>query len=122
MGKYYDFKTLADHTTKNTDNVFRSFSENEINFDPLTRQYAVNDGINPEFSFDNPDFNFRQLRSNLVARWEYRPGSVLYFVWTHNRTSSEDITNNSFDYNFNQLFNEHAENIFLLKFSYWFSM
>ena len=36
--------------------------------------YNVSDGGN--YSFGNPDFNFRQFRSNLVVRWEYLPGST----------------------------------------------
>jgi hypothetical protein len=122
MGKFSDFKTLADPDAKDPSKVLRSFNSDEIAYDQNERKYIVNDGVLPELSFDNPDFNFRQLRSNLVARWEYRPGSVLYLVWTHNRTSSEDVTNNSFDYNMDRLFNKHAENVFLLKFSYWFSL
>ena len=31
------------------------------------------------------DFNFKQFRSNTVLRWEYRPGSVLFFVWQQGR-------------------------------------
>ena len=30
---------------------------------------------------DNPDFNNKSLRSNVVFRWEYRRGSTLYLVW-----------------------------------------
>ncbi len=122
MGKYSDFKTLADANTKDPSKVFRSFNDAELTYNTGERSYYLNDGVNPELTFPNPDFNFRQFRSNLVARWEYRPGSVVYLVWTHNRTSSEDVTNHSFDYNFDRLFNEHAENVFLLKFSYWFSL
>lgn len=29
--------------------------------------------------------DFRQFRSNLVTRWEYRPGSVLFLVWSQGR-------------------------------------
>ncbi len=123
MGKYEAFKTLADPDTEDPDKVFHTFNENEIKYDENTRKYTVYDGTNPEplYSFDNPDFNFREFRSNLVARWEYRPGSVLYLVWTHNRTSDENITNDNIGYNFNSLFNEPARNVFLIKFSYWFS-
>jgi hypothetical protein len=124
MGRYTHFKTLADPDTKDPGNVFRNFSGSEIAYDPGTRMYDLFSaaGPDPVFSFSNPDFNFRQFRSNLVARWEYRPGSVLYLVWTHNRTSNEDITNDALDYNFRSLFREHAENVFLVKFSYWFSL
>ena len=48
--------------------------------------YQVNrDGA--MFSFDRPDFNFRQLRSTMVVRWEYRPGSTVFAIWSHGRTS-----------------------------------
>jgi len=124
MGKYKNFKTLADHDTKDPAKVFRVFGATELIYNAPERTYNLYDGVNPEpeISFSNPDFNFRQFRSNLVARWEYRPGSVVYLVWTHNRTSSEDITNSAFDYNMKGLFNEHADNVFLIKFSYWFSI
>jgi hypothetical protein len=123
MGSYSSFKTLDDEDSRDPGRVFRAFGENELVYDETSRTYSLYDGIHPEpeLSFENPDFNFRQFRSNLVARWEYKPGSVLYLVWTHNRTSSEAVTNHAFDYNMNGLFSEPAENIFLLKFSYWFS-
>ena len=123
MGEYEAFKTLADPNTEDPDKVFHTFNESEIQYDENTRKYLVFDGTNPEplYSFDNPDFNFREFRSNLVARWEYRPGSVIYLVWTHNRTSDENITNDNIGYNFSGLFNEPARNVFLIKFSYWFS-
>ena len=30
-------------------------------------------------------FNFKQFRSNVVVRWEYRPGSTLFVVWSQGR-------------------------------------
>ena len=38
--------------------------------------------------FDLPgsrDFNARSFRSNVVLRWEWRPGSTLFVVWQQNR-------------------------------------
>jgi hypothetical protein len=37
------------------------------------------------------DFSFGSLQSNLVLRWEYRPGSSLYVVWTHGRQSDDRL-------------------------------
>ena len=37
------------------------------------------------FAIADPDFNLKSLRVNLVARWEFRPGSTLYLVWTQRR-------------------------------------
>jgi hypothetical protein len=69
------------------------------------------------------DFNFKQFRSNLVMRWEYRPGSTLFFVWGQGRDQG-DIDRGNFrglrDYQ--NLFSAHPANTFLVKASYWFSM
>jgi hypothetical protein len=66
------------------------------------------------------DFNFRQYRSNTVVRWEYRPGSTLYFVWAQERTSSDDKRFNVRD-DYGRLFAAHPGNVFLIKGSYWTS-
>lgn len=44
------------------------------------------DRFSDSYPYDNPDFYFLQFRSNLVYRWEYKPGSVLYLVWSQGRT------------------------------------
>ncbi|OFX85793.1 MAG: hypothetical protein A2W99_05520 [Bacteroidetes bacterium GWF2_33_16] len=64
------------------------------------------------------DFNFRQFRSNLVARWEYRPGSLIYLVWTQGKTGSTATGDFSFMNDMDGLFNLHPHNVFLIKFSY----
>jgi hypothetical protein len=37
------------------------------------------------------DFNYKNLQSNFVARWEYRPGSAIYFVWSHSRNRRDEL-------------------------------
>ena len=34
------------------------------------------------FRISQPDFNIKSLRVNAVGRWEFRPGSTLFLVWT----------------------------------------
>src|SRR5439155_493223 len=48
------------------------------------------DGSGPaaRFAIEDPSFTLRSLRGNAVLRWEYRPGSTLYLVWTRNGASS----------------------------------
>jgi hypothetical protein len=46
--------------------------------------YTVTDGAN-SLSFAVPDFDVRSLRSNVVVRWEWQPGSTLFLVWQQNR-------------------------------------
>ncbi len=70
-------------------------------------------------------FNFRQYRSNSVLRWEYRPGSALYFVWAQERTSADGGQGRS-PFNagddLRSLFRSHPGNVFLIKGSYWLSL
>jgi hypothetical protein len=49
--------------------------------------YRVTDG-DATFTLSNRDFNVRSFRSNVVLRWEWRPGSTLFAVWQQNRTST----------------------------------
>ncbi len=89
-------------------------------------QYLVDpdgDGPAPPFTFGSAfgqdDFVFRSLRGNLVLRWEYRPGSRLYFVWQHLRSGdARDHALDPFD-DLGRLFAEPAENIFQIKLDYW---
>jgi hypothetical protein len=82
------------------------------------------DGPGPSqpYSFSNPDFDFKSLRGNAVLRWEYRPGSTLYLVWTQSRTDSQLFRNFEFDRSMSRLWEARPDNIFMLKFTYWWSM
>jgi len=77
------------------------------------------DAATANFSFGNPDFNFRSLRGNAVVRWEYRPGSTLFFVWQQQRSGSEPYGDFSFDRDAGAIFRQHADNVFVVKASYY---
>ncbi len=65
-------------------------------------------------------FNFKQFRSNIVFRWEYRPGSTLFVVWSQGRVGSKDVEGtHSFRGDMSDLFNLTPDNSFLVKLSYW---
>ncbi len=65
-------------------------------------------------------FNFKQFRSNVVLRWEYRPGSALFLVWQQGRQDFEaGQGNRSFRGDVSRLFDVHPDNTFLVKLSYW---
>jgi hypothetical protein len=65
-------------------------------------------------------FKSTSLRSNTVVRWEYRPGSTLYLVWTHGRGDYENTySGQSWMMDYRDLFKLHPDNTFLIKVAYW---
>jgi hypothetical protein len=70
---------------------------------------------------NNPGgFNFKAFQSNLVYRWEYRPGSTLFVVWNQGRQGflgAEGV--NDFGRDVRELMKLHPSNVFLVKMSYW---
>jgi len=88
-------------------------------FDRLIYIDPDGDGPAQEFSISDPTFNFRSLRGNLVFRWEYLPGSTLYFVWTQDRNATDPYGNLDFGRDLDALTNAVSDNIFLLKVTYW---
>ncbi|MEP7002732.1 MAG: DUF5916 domain-containing protein, partial [bacterium] len=82
------------------------------------------DGTGPAAAFDvsNPDFNIRSLRGTAVLRWEYRPGSTMFFVWTQQRSGSESYGDFDFTRDKSALFRDRPINVFQIKASYWLGM
>jgi hypothetical protein len=76
-------------------------------------------GPAPAYTFDNPTFTFRSLRGNAVFRWEYRPGSTLFLVWTRSGNSSLSRGQIDFGTDAGALFQGASENVFLVKVNYW---
>jgi hypothetical protein len=76
-------------------------------------------GAAQAFSIDNPNFNFQSLRGTGVLRWEYRPGSTLYFVWTQQRDGSDDLGDFNFSRDRSALFRARPTNVFQIKATYW---
>jgi hypothetical protein len=72
------------------------------------------------FSFGNPDLNVRSLRGNAVLRWEYRPGSTLFLVWQQQRAGNQPFGDFDLSRDTGAIFQQRADNIFVIKASYWF--
>jgi hypothetical protein len=90
--------------------------------------YAVDpdgpsDSAATRFTFANPDFRTRSVKVNAVLRWEYRPGSTLFVVWTQSRSgylpydSGFDVAR---DFE-RELFLDRPTNVLMVKVNYWLS-
>ena len=77
------------------------------------------DGPAPSFGLANPDFNFKSLRVNAVLRWEFRPGSALYAVWTQRREDGANPGDFSLGRDTADLLGAPADDVFLVKLAWW---
>jgi hypothetical protein len=74
------------------------------------------------YSFDRPDFDFGELRSTVVLRWEYRPGSAVFAIWSHGRTNSVDGGRFDLANDLANLGGAPGEHIVMVKANYWIGL
>ncbi len=119
-GIYSDFKRVTSPLAAEYSDRFDLFDNPVLSGDSYLLD--ENNDLVADYSIGNPDFNFHQFRSNLVARWEYRLGSFIYLVWSGERTGFTDVPDASVGESFSQLGKLYPRNIFLVKLNYWFSL
>jgi len=85
--------------------------------------YTVDpDGTGPAqtFTIYNPSFRERSFRSNAVLRWEYRPGSTIFFVWSQNRYGYFTDVNAGLVGDLRQVtFRDRPTHVLQIKVNYW---
>jgi hypothetical protein len=142
LGQHYTFAHLDQHTISVTGRFNYTFTPDislqtylqpfvskgtYTNVRQLSSTPRADDYEDRYAPFDNPGvtstpggFNFKQLQSNVVFRWEYKPGSTLFAVWNSGRQGflPREGTQN-FRGDVTDLFDLHPANTFLLKVSYW---
>jgi hypothetical protein len=81
------------------------------------------DGAGPgaAFRIANRSFTDHSLRGSAVLRWEYRPGSALFVVWQQQRSGSASDGRFDAGRNLGALFRDPAQNVFVVKATYWLS-
>jgi hypothetical protein len=112
-GAYDGFKELL--RARSFD--FLAYGPGQIAYDPAADAYTVDPGRGEAgpLTFENPDFNFKSLRLNTVLRWEWRPGSALYAVWTQARENSANPGGADLARDLDDLFASPSVNVFEVK-------
>jgi hypothetical protein len=119
-GNYERFREFAAPRTRTKLEYGRDIGT--ITRDPATAQYTVDpDGTGPAapFTFGDPNFTTHSLRGTAVLRWEYRPGSTIFFVWTQQRSGGDEYGNIDFRRDTRALVADRPDNVFLVKATYW---
>ena len=117
-GSYADYKELARPGTYE----FNRYGAGQISYDEANSRYVIDPdgaGSAPSFTVSQPNFNVRSLRGNAVMRWDYRPGSSLYFVWQQERSGFEPIGDFDGRRDVDAIFRTIPRNVFLAKATYW---
>lgn len=117
--KYDAFKLAEDTKAEEYDNRFHLYTPQEISY--ADGVYKVKQGTE-NYSFRNPNFSFNEFRSNLVARWEYLPGSTLYLVWEHRMSNRDNNYTSQWGSNLDRMFGLPTTNTFMIKMNYWFDL
>ena len=120
-GTYSALREVRDPGAKPFAERFRTFTAAEASL--ADGVYSVDrdeDGI-PDFTLNDPSFNVGSHQMNTVLRWEYRPGSTLFAVWTHDRNAFNRQPWDVGD-GLDRLFDARATNVFQLKLTYWLGL
>ncbi|HEX6573649.1 MAG TPA: DUF5916 domain-containing protein [Gemmatimonadaceae bacterium] len=117
-GRYDDFKEFEkprtyDFAVYGRDRGTIAKSEGVYTVDPDGA------GAASAFTFGDPNFNVRNLRGNAVLRWEYRPGSALFFVWQQERSGFQPTGDFRAGRDIGEIFKTIPTNVFLIKATYW---
>jgi hypothetical protein len=121
-GTYSKFKEVKASRDNQYLNRFALYSKGQLVFNGNNDEYSVdedNDGV-IDYSFDKPDFNVVEFRSNFVVRWEYIPGSTLFLVWSQSRNGDAEIDRFSPSQISNRLGISAPHDVFLIKYTYRF--
>ena len=119
-GRYNDFNYVNNAVAEDLGERVTLYNSNQITLN--NGSYLIDEDVdgNTDYSFGDPDFSFVQFRSNLVMRWEYIPGSEIFFVWSQGVTGLDDPRNTLRDALRNQISDRIKDNTFLVKFTYRF--
>jgi hypothetical protein len=113
-GTFTNMRELADPRAEQYEDRYQPFLHDCDGRGPSTQGYTT--------PCDPGGFDYKELNTNAVVRWEYRPGSALFLVWQQGRFRNVDRAS-SFDglSDFEDMFSIHPKNTFLIKASYWFN-
>jgi hypothetical protein len=65
---------------------------------------------------------FASLRGNAVLRWEYHPGSAMYFVWTQERLDGDPTSEFDMGHSMRMVSSAPVNNVFMIKVAHHFDL
>lgn len=120
--EFDNYGYVVDPLNKVYENRFHPYTTDEIMLEGNVASIDENGDDVEDYSFNTPDLNYIQFRSNLVVRWEYVPGSEVFLVWSQGVVPDAygDFDTPLVRSLFDHVFDAQPHNIFLVKLSYRF--
>jgi len=118
-GTYQDFNTVANPLSDFTENQLQSIALEETSGSTDYQVDFDRDGT-ADYIIGNPNFSYAQFRSNLVYRWEYKPGSEFFLIWSQGLNDTSLPGRNPISSFRDQIFSRVLETTFLIKLTYRF--
>ncbi|MFH1851447.1 MAG: DUF5916 domain-containing protein [Candidatus Neomarinimicrobiota bacterium] len=117
VGEYSDYKEFA--RPRSLD--YRHYAEEGlvIRYDEPNDEYYVEDTGQYEPHEIDDDFNYKSLVGSAVLRWEFRPGSILYLVWTSNGVNEDHPGDFRLGRDLNDLWRAENDDVLALKLTWW---
>ena len=118
-GRYDRFARVADPGARRPEDRYRAL---DATLDADGTAYAVDadaDGT-ADYAIGRPDFSVAEMNTNAVLRWQYRPGSALFLVWSRGQSQFDPSGTLDPLNGFPDLFLAEPRDTVLLKLSYWF--
>ncbi len=123
-GHYQGFREVTNPRADAFADRFHSYTDQELTYVASDGGWGTwevdrdGDGAT-DYSFREPSFSFKELRSNLVLRWEYRPGSTLFVVWSQGRNRVDPTGQLRVMDDLDGLLDAAGSNVLAIKFNYW---
>jgi hypothetical protein len=120
-GRFDRYAEVASPRAARTADRVRVFEPERMSSDPAGGGWRFDLGADGLATLPDPTFHVRDLHANLVLRWEYRPGSALFVVWSQQR---EAALAGPFTHPVGEVFGPFAlrpDDTLLVKLSYWFT-
>jgi hypothetical protein len=119
-GRYQGFKQASSTRAADHDARFARYGQGQLERTDDDVYLVDDDGDGgADYGFEVPDFNFRSLRSNIVLRWQYKPGSTAFLIWSHGQSGS--VVDGTFDLgrDLRALGTADGEDVVMVKVTYW---
>lgn len=120
LGRYRGYKLAGDTRAGAYADRFDEYAREQITqVDDTLGFDGDRDGV-ADFVLGVPDFNYRALRSTVVLRWQYRPGSSAYLIWSQGRESSTLDRELRLGRDLEGMLDAAGTHVVLVKLNYWF--